>query len=77
MPMSLCNHELSVIIVIVVVVVVVVVIICDQFSYSHIKSKKVPSLHVVVLSYNFSSKKFIFACNRNLSFETFSIVLNK
>ena len=33
MPKSLCNHEMS---------VVVVVVICDQFSYTHTKSKKVP-----------------------------------
>ena len=44
MPKSLYNHELS----------VIIVIICDQFSYTDTKSMKVPSLHVVVLSYNFN-----------------------
>ena len=55
MPKSLCNHELSVII-----VGIVIVIICDQFSYTHTKSKKVPSLHVVALSYNLTSMKVHF-----------------
>ena len=50
---SLCNHKLAVI----VVTIVIVVAICDQFSYIHTKSKKVPSLHVVALSYNFTSMK--------------------
>ena len=61
---DICSHELSV------VVVVIVVIICDQFSYKHTKSRKVPSLHVVALSYNFTSTKVHFACTRKLSFET-------
>ena len=47
MQKSLCNHELF--------VIIVIVMICDQFSYT--KSKKVPSLHVVALSYNFISMK--------------------
>ena len=51
MPKSLCNHELS---------VVIVTVICDQFSYTHTKSKKVSSLHVVALSYNFTSMKVHF-----------------
>ena len=55
MPKSLCNHELS----------IIVIVVCDQFFYTHTKSKKVPSLNIVALSYN-----FIFACTRNLSFET-------
>ena len=68
MPKSLCSYEVSVII-----VIGVNIIICYQFSYTHTKSKNVPSLHVVALSYNFISMKFIFACTRNLSFETFLI----
>ena len=47
MPKSLCNHELSVIVVVVI-------------SYTYTKSKKVPSLHVVALSYNFPSMKVHF-----------------
>ena len=58
MPKSLCNHELSVVIFI--VVIVIVIIICDQFSFTHTKSKNVPSLHVVSLSYNFTSTKVHF-----------------
>ena len=54
MPKSLCNHELSV------VIVIIVIVICGQFSYTHTKSKKVPSLHVVALSYNFTSTKVNF-----------------
>ena len=48
MPKSLCNHELS--------VIIVIVVICEQF-YMHTKSKKDPSLHVVALSYKFTSTK--------------------
>ena len=36
MPKRICNHELS---------IVIVIIVCDQFSYTNTKSKKVPSLH--------------------------------
>ena len=59
---SLCNHELSVVIIIIVVTVIIitVIVICDLFSYTHTESKKVPSLHVVALSYNFTSTKVHF-----------------
>ena len=50
---SLCNYELS-------VIIVVVIVTCDQLSYTHNKSKKVPSLQVVALSYNFTSMKVHF-----------------
>ena len=65
-PNSFSNHELSVI----VVIIVIFIIVCDQFSYTHTESKKVPPLHVVALSYNFISRKVV---HRDLSFETCSI----
>ena len=76
-PKSLCNHELSVII-IVIIVVSVVVVICDQLSqviWLSLNTKDVPSLHVVTLSYSFTSTKVHLACTRNISFETCSIVI--
>ena len=57
MQKSICNHELS----------VIIVIICDQFSYTNTKSKKVSSLHVVHYHTTLHPWKFIFACTRNLN----------
>ena len=42
------------------IVFIVIVVICDQFSYTHTESEKVPSLTVVALSYNFTSTKVHF-----------------